>query len=106
RSLCVIPVLLSAVSGHPCTVAVSGHPLYCPQSWSSPCTMSAVSGQSLYCVRSLWSIPVCPQSVHPLYCCPLCLLVHLLYCLSRVLVHPCTVPQSFGLFPFTVFPGV
>ncbi|CAI9584806.1 unnamed protein product, partial [Staurois parvus] len=78
----------------PCTVcslwssvlsAVSVHLLYCPQSlvipytvprslWSSPvlspqslvisCTVSAVSGHLLYCVRSLWSSPVlCPQSL-------------------------------------------
>ncbi|CAI9547445.1 unnamed protein product, partial [Staurois parvus] len=35
-----------------------------------PCTVSAVSGHPLYCVRSLWSSPVlCPQSlVNPLYC--------------------------------------
>ncbi|CAI9565482.1 unnamed protein product, partial [Staurois parvus] len=44
-----------------------------------PCTVSAVSGHLLYCVRSLWSFPVlCPQSLvipctmsavsgHPLY---------------------------------------
>ncbi|CAI9602625.1 unnamed protein product, partial [Staurois parvus] len=51
-----------------------------PQSLVIPCTVSAVSGHPLYCVRSLWSSPVlCPQSLvipctvsavsgHPLYC--------------------------------------
>ncbi|CAI9616519.1 unnamed protein product, partial [Staurois parvus] len=48
-----------------CTVsAVSGHLLYCVRSlWSSP-VLCPQSGHLLYCVRSLWSSPVlCPQSL-------------------------------------------
>ncbi|CAI9569056.1 unnamed protein product [Staurois parvus] len=68
----VKPCALSAVS--------CSSPVLCPQSLVIPCTVSAVSGHPLYCVRSLWSSPVlCPQSLvipctvsavsgHPLYC--------------------------------------
>ncbi|CAI9615384.1 unnamed protein product, partial [Staurois parvus] len=44
----------------PCTVsAVSGHLLHCVRSlWSSPGLTSAVSGHLLEYVRSLWSSPV------------------------------------------------
>ncbi|CAI9599688.1 unnamed protein product, partial [Staurois parvus] len=82
----VIPVL-SAVSGHPCAVRSLWSSLCCPQSLVIPvlcpqslvipvlcpqslvipvlcpqslvisCTVSAVSGHLLYCVRSLWSSP-------------------------------------------------
>ncbi|CAI9546072.1 unnamed protein product, partial [Staurois parvus] len=39
-------------------------PVLCPQSLVFSCTVSAVSGLLLYCVRSLWSSPVvCPQSL-------------------------------------------
>ncbi|CAI9567759.1 unnamed protein product [Staurois parvus] len=39
-------------------------PVLCSQSLVIPCTVSAVSGHPLYCVRSLWSSPVlCPQSL-------------------------------------------
>ncbi|CAI9541477.1 unnamed protein product [Staurois parvus] len=39
-------------------------PVLCPQSLVISCTMSAVSGHLLYCVRSLWSSPVlCLQSI-------------------------------------------
>ncbi|CAI9597434.1 unnamed protein product, partial [Staurois parvus] len=57
--------VLSAVSGHPCTVqSLWSSPVLCPQSLVIPCTVSAVSGHPLYCVRSLWSSPVlCPQSL-------------------------------------------
>ncbi|CAI9581600.1 unnamed protein product, partial [Staurois parvus] len=76
----VIPVL-SAVSGHPCTVCSLWSSLCCPQSLVIPvlsaslvisCAVSAVSGHLctvvsghlLYCVCSLWSSPVlCPQSL-------------------------------------------
>ncbi|CAI9533493.1 unnamed protein product, partial [Staurois parvus] len=48
---------------------VNGHrslwsSVLCPQSLVISCTVSAVSGHLLYCVRSLWSSPVlCPQSL-------------------------------------------
>ncbi|CAI9564609.1 unnamed protein product, partial [Staurois parvus] len=47
------------------TSSVSGpSPVLCPQSLVICCTVSAVSGHLLYCVRSLWSSPVlCPQSL-------------------------------------------
>ncbi|CAI9621308.1 unnamed protein product, partial [Staurois parvus] len=61
RSLLSSPAL-SAVSGH--LYYVPGiFPVLYPQSLVI-CTMSTVSGHSLYCVRSLWSSPVlCPQSL-------------------------------------------
>ncbi|CAI9622579.1 unnamed protein product, partial [Staurois parvus] len=64
RSLWSSPAL-SAVSGHPLYCPQSlGHPLYCPQSLVISCTVSAVSGHPLYCVRSLWSSHVlCTQSL-------------------------------------------
>ncbi|CAI9563193.1 unnamed protein product, partial [Staurois parvus] len=46
---------------HVCSLWSS--PVLCPQSLVISCTMSAVSGHLLYCVRSLWSPPVlCLQS--------------------------------------------
>ncbi|CAI9618155.1 unnamed protein product, partial [Staurois parvus] len=55
-------------------------PVLCPQSLVISCTVSAVSGHLLYCVRSLWSSPVlCPQSL-------------VISCtVSAVSGHPCTV---------------
>ncbi|CAI9531696.1 unnamed protein product, partial [Staurois parvus] len=67
-----------------CTVsAVSGHLLYCVRSlWSSLYCVSAVSGHLLYCVRSLWSSPVlCPQSL-VISCTVSAVSGHLLYCVA------------------------
>ncbi|CAI9620641.1 unnamed protein product, partial [Staurois parvus] len=88
----VIPCTVSAVSGHllycvrslwsspvlclqslvipvlcPQSLVI---PVLCPQSLVISCTVSAVSGHLLYCVRSLWSSPVlCLQSlVIPVLC--------------------------------------
>ncbi|CAI9612893.1 unnamed protein product, partial [Staurois parvus] len=85
------PASVRSVWSCPVLSAVSGHPLYCPQSLVIPCTVSAVSGHPLYCdpqslvipctVRSLWSSPVLSAvSGYPLYC-PQSL-GNLLYCLQ------------------------
>ncbi|CAI9570299.1 unnamed protein product, partial [Staurois parvus] len=83
------PCTVSAVSGHPCSVsAVSGHPLHCPQSLVISCTMSAVSGHPLYCLQSLvisctvCSLLVIPYNVHSLWSSPVLSAVsgHLQYC--------------------------
>ncbi|CAI9606104.1 unnamed protein product, partial [Staurois parvus] len=98
----------------PVLSAVSGHPLYCPQSlvipctvrslWSSPvlclqflvipCTVSAVSGHLLYYVRSLWSSPVlCLQSL-VISCTMSAVSGHLLYCVRSLWSSPVLCPQS------------
>ncbi|CAI9588492.1 unnamed protein product, partial [Staurois parvus] len=67
--------VLSVVSGHPCTV-------------------SAVSGHLLYCVRSLWSSPVlCPQSL-VISCTVSAVSGHLLYCVRSLWSSPVLCPQS------------
>ncbi|CAI9542515.1 unnamed protein product, partial [Staurois parvus] len=73
------------------------------QSLVIPCTVSAVSGHPLYCVRSLWSspIPVMANLFEPE--CPNCnpkptyffqISGHLLYCLSSLWSSPVRCPQS------------
>ncbi|CAI9624927.1 unnamed protein product, partial [Staurois parvus] len=65
-------------------------PVLCPQSLVISCTVSAVSGHLLYCVRSLWSSPVlCPQSL-VISCTVSAVSGHLLYC-PQSLVISCTV---------------
>ncbi|CAI9584525.1 unnamed protein product, partial [Staurois parvus] len=50
-------------TAHVCSLW-SSSPVVRPQSLVIPCTVSAVSGHLLYCVRSLWSSPVVrPQSL-------------------------------------------
>ncbi|CAI9599574.1 unnamed protein product, partial [Staurois parvus] len=59
-------------------------PVLCPQSLVIPCTVSAVSGHLLYCVRSLWSSPVvCPQSL-VIPCSVSAVSGHLLYCVRSL----------------------
>ncbi|CAI9603818.1 unnamed protein product, partial [Staurois parvus] len=49
---------------HSLVCSLWSSPVLCPQSLVISCTVSAVSGHLLYCVRSLWSSPVlCPQSL-------------------------------------------
>ncbi|CAI9593485.1 unnamed protein product, partial [Staurois parvus] len=51
-------------SGQSPVLSAVSSPVLCPQSLVISCTVSAVSGHLLYCVRSLWSSPVlCPQSL-------------------------------------------
>ncbi|CAI9557106.1 unnamed protein product, partial [Staurois parvus] len=58
------------------------------------CTMSAVSGHLLYCVRSLWSSPVlCPQSL-VISCTVSAVSGHLLYCVRSLWSSPVLCPQS------------
>ncbi|CAI9606688.1 unnamed protein product, partial [Staurois parvus] len=78
-------------------------PVLCPQSLVISCTVSAVSGHPLYCVRSLWSSPVlCPQSL-VISCTMSAVSGHLLYyvrslwsspVLSTVSGHLLYCPQS------------
>ncbi|CAI9564896.1 unnamed protein product, partial [Staurois parvus] len=59
-------------------------PVLCPQSLVISCTVSAVSGHLLYCVRSLWSSPVlCPQSL-VISCTVSAVSGHLLYCVCSL----------------------
>ncbi|CAI9615737.1 unnamed protein product [Staurois parvus] len=68
------------------------------------CTVSAVSGHLLYCVRSLWSSPVlCPQSLVIPVLCPQSLVIsctvsavsgHLLYYVRSLWSSPVLCPQS------------
>ncbi|CAI9569785.1 unnamed protein product, partial [Staurois parvus] len=59
-----------------------------PQSLVIPCTVSAVSGHPLYCVRSLWSSPVlCPQSL-VISCTVSAVSGHLLYCVRSLWSSP------------------
>ncbi|CAI9570145.1 unnamed protein product, partial [Staurois parvus] len=76
----VIPVL-SAISGHPCTVRSLWSSLCCPQSLVIP-VLSAVSGHPC-AVRSLWSSLCCPQSL-------------VIPVLSAVSGHPCTMSVVSG----------
>ncbi|CAI9599581.1 unnamed protein product, partial [Staurois parvus] len=68
----------------------------CPQSLVISCSVSAVSGHLLYCVRSLWSSPVlCPQSL--VISCTVCAQSLVISCtVSAVSGHlgPCTVSRS------------
>ncbi|CAI9584637.1 unnamed protein product, partial [Staurois parvus] len=60
----VWPVLRAQCA--PCLLGPVGtlYDVVCPQSLVISCTVSAVSGHPLYCVRSLWSSPVlCLQSL-------------------------------------------
>ncbi|CAI9565348.1 unnamed protein product, partial [Staurois parvus] len=78
-------------SGHTAVISWS----HCLQSLVIPCTVSAVSGHLLYCVRSLWSSPVlCPQSL-VISCTVSAVSGHPLYCLQS-LVIPCTVSAVSG----------
>ncbi|CAI9535420.1 unnamed protein product, partial [Staurois parvus] len=62
-------------------------PALCPQSLVIPCTVSAVSGHPLHCVRSLWSSPaLCPQSL-VIPCTVSAVSGHLLYCVCSPLVQ-------------------
>ncbi|CAI9615204.1 unnamed protein product, partial [Staurois parvus] len=66
----------------------------CPQSLVIPCTVSAVSGHPLYCVRSLWSSPVlCPQSL-VIPCTVSAVSGHFLYCVRSLWPSPVLCPQS------------
>ncbi|CAI9603234.1 unnamed protein product, partial [Staurois parvus] len=50
--------------GMPAVARVTRVRHHCPISLVTSCTVSAVSGHLLSCVRSLWSSPVlCPQSL-------------------------------------------
>ncbi|CAI9613989.1 unnamed protein product, partial [Staurois parvus] len=76
-----------------------------PQSLVIPCTVSAVSGHPLYCVRSLWSSPVlCPQSL-VIPCTVSAVSGHPLYCVCSLWSSPCTVSAVhwFRIFFFLVF---
>ncbi|CAI9551413.1 unnamed protein product, partial [Staurois parvus] len=66
----------------PCTVsAVSGHLLYCVRSlWSISCTVSTVSGHPLYCVCSLLSSPVLYLQSLVISCTMSAVSGHPLYC--------------------------
>ncbi|CAI9622470.1 unnamed protein product, partial [Staurois parvus] len=69
------------------------------------CTVSAVSGHLLYCVRSLWSSPVlCPQSL-VISCTVSAVTGHLLYCVRSLWSSPVLCLQSIGseYFFFFVF---
>ncbi|CAI9574239.1 unnamed protein product, partial [Staurois parvus] len=79
--------------------------LYCVSLWSSctvsavsvftviSCTVSTVSGHSLYCVRSLWSSVLCSQSL--VIPCTVSASLVILYCVRSLWSHLCTVcPQS------------
>ncbi|CAI9536707.1 unnamed protein product, partial [Staurois parvus] len=70
----------------------------CPQSLVISCTVPAVSGHLLYCVRSLWSSPVlcrslwsspvlCPQSL-VISCTVSAVSGHLLYCARSLWSSP------------------
>ncbi|CAI9586638.1 unnamed protein product, partial [Staurois parvus] len=66
----------------------------CPQSLVIPCTVSAVSGHPLYCVRSLWSSPVlCLQSL-VISCTVSAVSGHLLYCVRSLCSSPVVCLQS------------
>ncbi|CAI9602004.1 unnamed protein product, partial [Staurois parvus] len=66
-----------------------------------PCTVSAVSGHPLYCVRSLWSSPVlCPQSL-VIPCTVSAVSGHPLYCVRSLWSSPVLCPQSL-VIPCTV----
>ncbi|CAI9558978.1 unnamed protein product, partial [Staurois parvus] len=78
-------------------------PVPCRQSLVISCTVSAVSGHLLYCVRSLWSSVLCPQSLvisctvsavsgHLLYC--VCSLWYPLYRVGSLWSSPVPCPQS------------
>ncbi|CAI9557436.1 unnamed protein product, partial [Staurois parvus] len=59
-----------------------------PESLVISCTVSAVSGHLLYCVRSLWSSPVlCPQSL-VISCTVSAVSGHLLYCVRSLWSSP------------------
>ncbi|CAI9620940.1 unnamed protein product, partial [Staurois parvus] len=65
-----------------------------PQSLVISCTVSAVSGHLLYCVRSLWSSPVlCPQSL-VIPCTMSAVSGHLLYCVCSLWSSPVLCLQS------------
>ncbi|CAI9546565.1 unnamed protein product, partial [Staurois parvus] len=60
------------------------------------CTVSAVSGHLLYCVRSLWSSPVlCPQSL-VISCTVSAVSGHLLYCVRSLWSSPVLCLQFIG----------
>ncbi|CAI9551019.1 unnamed protein product [Staurois parvus] len=64
------------------------------QSLVISCTVSAVSGHLLYCVRSLWSSPVlCPQSL-VISCTMSAVSGHLLYYVRSLWSSPVLCPQS------------
>ncbi|CAI9604420.1 unnamed protein product, partial [Staurois parvus] len=76
-----------------------------PQSLVIPCTVSAVSGHPLYCVRSLWSSPVlCRQSL-VIPCTVSAVSGHLLYLCLQSLVISCTMSavRWFKIFFFLFF---
>ncbi|CAI9557660.1 unnamed protein product, partial [Staurois parvus] len=80
-------------------------PVLCPQSLVIPCTVSAVSGHPLYCVRSLWSSPVlCPQSL-VISCTVSAVSGHLLYCVRSLWSSPVLVSAVhwFRIFFFSCF---
>ncbi|CAI9562940.1 unnamed protein product, partial [Staurois parvus] len=97
------------ITSHPCEKNAQ----YSVISLVISCTVSAVSGHLLYCVRSLWSSPVlCPQSLvisctvsavtGPVLC-PQSLVIsctvsavsgHLLYCVRSLWSSPVLCPQS------------
>ncbi|CAI9592364.1 unnamed protein product, partial [Staurois parvus] len=73
----------------------------CPQSLVISCTVSAVSGHLLYCVRSLWSSPLlCPQFL-VIPCSMSAISGHLLYC-PQSLVISCTMFAVSGHFLYYV----
>ncbi|CAI9609923.1 unnamed protein product, partial [Staurois parvus] len=79
-------------------------PALCPQSLVISCTVSAVSGHLLYCVRSLWSSlhcvrslwsspALCPQSL-VISCTVSAVSGHLLHCVRSLWSSPALCPQS------------
>ncbi|CAI9568380.1 unnamed protein product, partial [Staurois parvus] len=70
--------------------------LVCPQSLVIPCTVSAVSGHPLHCVRSLWASPaLCPQSLG-IPCTVSAVSGHPLHCVRSLWASP-AVSQSLGI---------
>ncbi|CAI9597334.1 unnamed protein product [Staurois parvus] len=78
------------ITSHPCEKNAQ----YSVISLVISCTVSAVSGHLLYCVRSLWSSPVlCPQSL-VISCTVSAVTGHLLYCVRSLWSSPVLCPQS------------
>ncbi|CAI9547922.1 unnamed protein product, partial [Staurois parvus] len=76
------------------SVAQSSRAGFCDSQSLVICTVSAVSGHLLYCVRSLWSSPVlCPQSL-VISCTVSAVSGHLLYCVRSLWSSPVLCPQS------------
>ncbi|CAI9593965.1 unnamed protein product, partial [Staurois parvus] len=89
-----LPVPASLVWAPGCDSWRFSSPVLCPQSLVISCTVSAVSGHLLYCVRSLWSSTVlCPQSL-VISCTVSAVSGHLLYGVRSLWSSPVRCPQS------------